>query len=158
MRARTGKSGSDRDQGRGSLPSKPALSPQRSLHSPSFPSFASVRKPRIFNVKGNLRSNPDKPSQTIFFTLTMQSHLQRNSLKSCNSNKILTAKNAKITETITYGVFSLRSMRSLWLIQLWLRLAAPTLCVSAWILHADCGLVGRRRRRFQQRQNGAPGF
>src|ERR1039458_2604663 len=47
--------------------------------------------------------------------------LQCNSVESCNSNKILTAKNAKNTETRAYGAFSLRS---LWSIRLWLRLAA----------------------------------
>jgi hypothetical protein len=54
----------------------------------------------------------------FFFSLQHRVNLQ-----SCNSNKNLTAKNAKNTETRPYG-FSLRSLRSLWLIPLWLRLAA----------------------------------
>jgi hypothetical protein len=41
-----------------------------------------------------------------------------------SSSKILTTKNAKITETRTYGVSSLRSLCSLRLIRFWLRRAA----------------------------------
>jgi len=50
--------------------------------------------------------------------------LQCKSVESWNSNKILTTKNAKSTETRTYGDSSLRSLCSLRLIHFWLRLAA----------------------------------
>jgi hypothetical protein len=57
------------------------------------------------------QSRPIVPNRVIFLFQAMQQRLalQCNSLKSCNSNKILTTKNAKSTETRTYGVFSLRS-------------------------------------------------
>jgi len=61
--------------------------------------------------------------------------LDCNSGESSNSNKILTAKNA---ETRTYVVFSLRSVRSLWSIHLWLRRAALGLMRIFAANHRKC--------------------
>jgi len=58
---------------------------------------------------------PELPGQPILPSFTFPAapkclFLQCNSAESCNSDKVLTAKNAKNTETRTYVAFSLRSL------------------------------------------------
>jgi len=92
------------------------------LSAPAWNPFLRKFRVRVFRIfRGS----------TPHFPPLIRLVLQCNSAESCNSDKILTARNAKNPETRTYVAFSLRSLRSLWLIHLWLRLAAlRLLCLS----------------------------